>query len=143
LLSLGARLVDDGQYFGFPHDEELLAIELDLLARVLAEEDQISRLDVERHARAVLSDGAAPGGDHGAALRFLFCGVGNDDAADLLLTFFKAANDEAIVEWSDIHVAILTLQRPAGCPLVHSAVSDWRQECGGLRGDRSASQCHA
>jgi len=56
-------------------------------------------------------------------LRLFSCGVGDDDAADLLLTFFETANDEAIVEWSDIHVTILAFQRLAVCPLVHS-VSD-------------------
>src|SRR4029450_2309012 len=42
---------DDGQYFVLAHDEVLLAIELDLRARVLAEEDQVAGLHIEGDAR--------------------------------------------------------------------------------------------
>src|SRR2546422_11597955 len=71
---------DDGQHFVFSHDEVLLAIELDLLTRVFAEENLIARLDVERDALAVFHHALA-GGDHGAALRLLFRRVRNDDPA--------------------------------------------------------------
>ena len=51
LLLLLLRVVavfDDGEHFVFAHDEVFLAIELDLLAGVLAEEDEVAGLDVER-----------------------------------------------------------------------------------------------
>ena len=95
--------VDDGQHFVLAHDEVLLAIELDFLARVLAEEDQIARLDIERDALAVVVHLAVAGGDDLALLRLLFGRVRDDDPADFLLAFFKAPNDEPIVQRSDIH----------------------------------------
>src|SRR6266849_379724 len=58
-----AVAVDDGQHFILAHDEVLHAIELDLLARVLAEEDQIARLDIERDAIAIVLHLAAAGRD--------------------------------------------------------------------------------
>ena len=54
LLLRRLRAFDDGQHFVFAHDEVFLAIELDLLAGVLAEEDEVAGLDVERDALAVV-----------------------------------------------------------------------------------------
>src|SRR5207244_3428838 len=94
LLLLFRFAVDDGQHFVFPHDEVLLAIELDLLTRVLAEEDHVARLDVERDALAVLLDLSAAGGDHLAALRLFLRAVRDDDASAFLLALREAANDD-------------------------------------------------
>src|SRR5882762_6575904 len=95
--------VDDGQHFVLAHDQVLLAIELDLLARVLAEENQIARLDIERDALALVVHLAVAGCDDLALLRLLFGRVRDDDPADFLLAFFKAPNNDPIVEWSDVH----------------------------------------
>ena len=45
---------DDGQHLILFHDEVLLAIQLDLLARILAEQDPVARFDVERDPFAVV-----------------------------------------------------------------------------------------
>src|SRR2546422_3091394 len=95
--------VNDGQHFILAHDEVVLAIELDLLARVLAEEDQIARLHIAGHALAVVFHFAVARGDDLALLRLLFGRVRDDDPADFLLAFFKAPNNDPIVEWSDVH----------------------------------------
>ena len=103
LLFLRIDATDDAQDFVFPHDEVLLTIELDLLPRVLPEEDKVAGLDVERDALAVVLRLAVPGGDDPALLRLLFGGVRDDDSADLLFAFVEALDDEAVVEWSDIY----------------------------------------
>ena len=58
-----------------------IAIELHLLAGVLAEQDRVAGLDVERHALAVLVGLAEAGGEHLAVLRLLLRGVGHDERA--------------------------------------------------------------
>src|SRR4051794_27269383 len=92
LFLLLARVVNDRQHFVLAHDEVLLTIELDLLARVLAEENQVAGLDVERDALAVVLRLAVAGGDDLALLRLLLGGVGDDDPPDLLLAFLNPLN---------------------------------------------------
>src|SRR5204862_663056 len=53
-LLLRCLAANDGQHLVFPHQQVLLAIELDLRARVLAEEDHVAHLDIEGNARAVV-----------------------------------------------------------------------------------------
>ena len=67
------------------HDQEILAVDLDLGARPLAEQDAVAGLDVERDELAALVAGAGADGDDLALLRLLLGGVGNDDAALRLL----------------------------------------------------------
>ena len=57
----------------------LLAVELHLGARVLAEEDAVARLHVERADLAVLEHLAVADGDDEALDRLLLGGVGDDD----------------------------------------------------------------
>ena len=73
--------VDDREHFVFLHDQVLDAIELDLLAGVLAEQDGVARLDVERHPLAVLVALAAARREHLALLWLFLGGIGNDDRA--------------------------------------------------------------
>ena len=68
-----------------------LPIELDLLAGVLAEQDAVARLHVERDALAIVFGLAVAGGDDFALLRLLLGGVGDDDSADFLFAFFDGA----------------------------------------------------
>src|SRR6478672_2950183 len=63
---------DDRQHFVLPHDEVLFTIERDVLTRILAEQNHIARLDIERDARAPVLDSAAAGSDDRASLRLLF-----------------------------------------------------------------------
>src|SRR5712691_3935459 len=95
----GARAVlDDGEHFIFAHDEVFLALELDLLARVLAEEDQVAGLDVQRDALAVVLRLAVAGSDHLALLRLLLRSVRDDDPADFLFAFLDALDNDAVVQ---------------------------------------------
>ena len=98
-----AVALDDGEDFVLAHDEELLAIELDFLARVLAEQDEVAGLDVERDALAVVLHLAVAGGDDLALLGLFLGAVGDDDPADFLFAFLEALNNDAVVQRSDVH----------------------------------------
>ena len=95
--------------FVLAHDQVLLAVDLDLLAGVLAEEDRVACLDVERRDLAVLLDLALADGDDLALLRLLLGGVGDDDPADLLLAFFDALHDDAVVQGTDLDCGLRLL----------------------------------
>src|SRR5581483_4725611 len=119
LLLFGLRIaalvaaLDDGQDFVLAHDEVLLTIELDLLTRVLAEEDQVAGLDVQRDALAVVFRLAVAGGDDFALLRLFLRGVGDDDAANFLLTLLDALDNDAVVQRSDVHALSLRVSERA------------------------------
>ena len=50
----GSGRIDRRQHVVFLHDQVVHAVELDLLAGVLAEQDRVAGLDVERHAFALV-----------------------------------------------------------------------------------------
>src|SRR5262249_32671248 len=86
------------------HDEVLLAVELDLRARVLAEEDLVADLHVERRDLAVVVHLALADGDDLPLLRLLLGGVGDDDAAlGLLHLLVEPLHEDAVLEWPDLH----------------------------------------
>src|SRR5208283_5830516 len=74
-------LLHDAQDFLFAHDQELVPVQLDLGARVLAEQDRVARLHVQREDLALVVRLALAHGDHFALLRLLFGCIRNDDAA--------------------------------------------------------------
>src|SRR3954462_3396220 len=120
---LGFGVVDDRKDFVLAHDEVFLAIELDLLARVLAEENAVAGLDVERDALAVVLDLAGAGRDNFALLGLFLGGVGDDDAADFLFAFLCALDNDAVVQRSDVH-ARYSVWRKGGCSLAVSSRLD-------------------
>jgi hypothetical protein len=97
LFLLAAARIDHGQNFVLAHDEVFLAVELDLLPGLLAEEDEVSSLDIERNAPAVVLDLAVANGDDFALLRLFLCGIRDDDSADFLFPFLDALNEDAVV----------------------------------------------
>src|SRR5271155_6067092 len=82
---------------GLLHDQELLAVDLHLRARPLAEQDAFAGLELGRDEFAVLVAGAGAHGHDFALLRLLLDGVGNDDAALRLILSLDAADDDAVV----------------------------------------------
>src|SRR5689334_11146171 len=92
---------DDAEDLFFAHDQVLLAIELDLLAGVLAEEHRVAFLHIERRDLAVLLDLALADRDDLTLLRLLLGRIRDDDPADFLFPFFDASNDDAIVQGTD------------------------------------------
>jgi len=99
----GTRQLENRQDFLFTHDEEFLAVELDLLAGVLPEQDRVAGLDVQVDAASVVLDLAGADGDDLALLRLLLGGVRNDDSADLLFALVDALDEDPVVERSGFH----------------------------------------
>src|SRR6266702_4950374 len=89
---------DHAHDVGFLHDEELVAIELDLGARPFAEQHAVAGFDPHRDLLAVLVAAAGAHGDNLALLRFLFGSVGNDDAAFGFVLGLDALDDHPVVE---------------------------------------------
>src|SRR5487761_303174 len=115
-LGGGARL-EHAHDVAFLHDDQLFAIELDLGARPLAEQNPVARLDVERLDLAVLAPGPRTGRNH-LALHRLFLGrVGNDDAAGRLLLLLDAADHHAVVQRTKFHQYLLKPARKYGLAL--------------------------
>src|SRR5271169_4636734 len=78
---LGDGLVDDAHDVGLHHDQELLAVDLDLGARPFAEQHAVADLDVDRDQLAGLVAATWADGDDFALRGLLLGGVGDDDAA--------------------------------------------------------------
>src|SRR5690606_6941553 len=94
--------LDDGHHVFFAHDEKLFAVDLHLGAAVLAEQDVVAHLHVERTHFPVLEDLALTDRDD-LALDGLFSrGVGNHDAARRGALLFHALDDHAIVQRTNL-----------------------------------------
>src|SRR5215210_2738336 len=102
-LLQGFRGGDDAHDVGFLHDQEVLTVDLDLGAGPLAEQDAVAGLDVERVDAAGLIAGAGADGDDFAFLRLLLDGIRDDDAALGLLLALNAADDNSIVQRTELH----------------------------------------
>src|SRR5690606_6734078 len=103
----GVALANDPEDVRFLHDQQIFAVDLDLGARPLAEQDAVASLDVERNAIAVFVTGAFADGDDFAFLRLFLGGVGDDDAASGLGFGLDAANEHAVVQRTKVHGALL------------------------------------
>src|SRR6266851_5452762 len=94
---------DDAHDVRLLHDEEILAVELDLRAGPFAEQDAVARLDVERHDRALVVARAWTDGDDLAFHRLFLGGVRDEDSTGRLAFGVDAANHNAIVQRSELH----------------------------------------
>src|SRR5436190_6979578 len=96
-------LLDHGEEVLFAHHQELVAIDLDGLAAVFAEQDAIALLDV--HGDDVAAVIALAGADRQdfALVRLLGGGVGNDDSGRGLGFLLHAFDDHAIGERTKVH----------------------------------------
>src|SRR5581483_11437328 len=86
-------------------DQVLLALDLDLGAGVLPEQDAVTGLHVEWPDLAVLVDLALADPDHLALLGLLLRGVRDDDPTLRLLLFLDTPDDHAVLQWTDLHRA--------------------------------------
>ena len=75
----GAGPADDAEDVALLHDHQVLAVDLDLGARPLAEQDPVAGLDVQRRDLPRLRAAPVADGDDFAFLRLFLGGVGNDD----------------------------------------------------------------
>src|SRR3954447_15826866 len=99
---------EDAHDVAFLHDQQLLAVDLDLGAGPLAEQHAVTDLEIDRDQLAGLVAAArADGGD--LALRGLFLGsVGNDNAACGLLFGVDALDHDAVVKRTEFHAVLLS-----------------------------------
>src|SRR5579885_2504466 len=98
----------DAEDLVLPHDQILFAIQLDVAARILAKQDAITHLHVQRDHFAVFQTLALAYRHHFALLGLLFGGVGNVQAALHLLFFFHSLDHDPVVQRSNLHVGTST-----------------------------------
>src|SRR5258708_18389500 len=80
-LCSGGGALDNAHDVGFLHDHQFLAIEANLGARPLPEQDAVARLYVERVDPPLFAAGTPPPRDDLALPRVFLGSVGNDDPA--------------------------------------------------------------
>src|SRR5262249_50857065 len=97
-------LGEDREDVVFAEEDEVLTVDLDLGARVLAEQDLVARLHVEGDDLAALDRLAGADGHDRPLERLLLGGVRDDDPPLRLLFFLSALDDEAILERSNFHL---------------------------------------
>src|SRR5438552_12130492 len=98
--------LEHAQDVAFLHDQQVLAVQLDLGAGPLAEQDAVSGLDVERLDLAALIASAGADGDHFAFLRLFLGGIGDDDPASGFLFFLDALDEDAVSQRTKRHDAL-------------------------------------
>src|SRR5215813_10529226 len=79
------------------HDDEVLAVDLDLGARPFSEQHPVADLDVEWVQFAVITARSGSGGNYLALHRLFLGGVGYDDAAFGLLLLLDTTDQHAIL----------------------------------------------
>src|SRR5690606_2626285 len=112
---LGA--LDDAHDVFLAHHEELLALHLDGLAGVLAEEHLVAGLDVQGDELALIVFLALADGHDLALVGLLGRRVGNDDAPCGPALLFDALDDHAVMQRTDFHADLpfKTLCPTMGC----------------------------
>src|SRR6184192_460123 len=87
----------------FAHDHKLIPVDLDLGSAVLAEQDLVADLDVERPNLAVFEN-LALADRYDLSLHRLLCrGIGNHDATRGGTLLFQALHDHAVMKRTDLH----------------------------------------
>src|SRR4030042_2084776 len=85
------------------HDQALLAVDLHLGPRILAEKDPVARRDIRLDQLAVFSRLSLAHGDNQPFHRLLLGGVGNDYPPLGRRLLFKPLDDHPVLSWSDFH----------------------------------------
>src|SRR5215218_2247562 len=97
-------VLDLGQDVGLAQDQQVLAVDLDLGAAVLAVEDRVALGDIEGNALLpVLVVTTIADGDDLTLLRLLLGRVREQEAAGGLLLLLDGADDQPIAEGLELH----------------------------------------
>src|SRR6201747_1936213 len=107
LLAADGGALEHAHDVGLLHDQKVLAIDLDLGARPLAEQDAVADLEVDRGKLAALVAATGADSDDFALGGLLFGGVGNNDAAGRLFLGIDALDDDAVVKRAEFHGVLL------------------------------------
>src|ERR1017187_9004311 len=113
-VSAPSLLLDDGQHFVLAEDQMLFVIDLDLGAGVLADEDPVALLDVQRELLAILVDLALADGDDLGLHGLLFGGVGDDDPPLFVLGRLHPLHEDPVIQRSNLHSFLLVPSRMPG-----------------------------
>src|SRR6185295_13863305 len=113
---LGSAL-DHAEDVFLAHDEILRAVDGDLGAGILAEQDAIAFLQVELVQLSVVVDLPLTDRHDLAFLRFLFGGIGDDDPARGLFFFLDALHDYPVLQRTNVHDFFASLLRVPWPPL--------------------------
>src|SRR5712691_11692478 len=105
---LGLGFLEDPHDVAFLHDQVLDAIDLDLGARPLAEQDAVADLHIQRNQLARLVTAARPYGNDFPLGRLFLGSVGDDDTAGALLLGIDALDDDAVVKRTKLHAVLLS-----------------------------------
>src|SRR3984957_2860001 len=103
LFLRGACALDYAHDVGLLHDQKLPAVDLDLGAGPFSKQHPVARFEVKRNELAAFVPSAWSHGDVLALLRLFLDGIGNNDAALRLLLTFNAADDDAVMQWTEFH----------------------------------------
>src|SRR5882757_7180280 len=95
--SVSLRL-DAGEDIGLAQNEQILPVDLDLGPAVLAVEDLVALLDIQRDALAVLVELSVADCEDLALLRLLLGGLGKDDATGSGQLLLDRLHDQAIAQ---------------------------------------------
>ena len=107
-LLLGSGHVGENAHdVAFLHDQQLLAIELDLGARPFAEQHAVANLEVDRDQLAGFVAAAWTDRRDFALLGLLLGTVRNDDAASGFVFGIDAFDHDAVVERTEFHAILL------------------------------------
>src|SRR5215203_4324007 len=102
-LGLGGALVEHAHDVAFLHDQQLVAVELDLGAGPLAEQHAVADLDAHRRQLALLVASTRADRQDLALHRLFLGGVGDDQPALGLLLFLDALDDHPVVQRTELH----------------------------------------
>src|SRR3954447_12381734 len=91
-------LLEYAKNFFFAHDQELIAVQLDLGAGVFTKEDLIASFNIKWEYLALIVGLALTNRDHFALLWLFLSGIRDDDTATDALAFFYTTNQDAIVQ---------------------------------------------
>src|SRR5438309_10584435 len=104
-------LLENGEDVFLAHDEVFLVVDLDLGARILAEQDLGAGLHVEGNLLPIVADLSRSDGDHLALLRLLLRGVRDDDPASLDLLLLQTFDHDSIVQRTHLHLPAPSVQK--------------------------------
>ena len=99
-----SALRDHAHDVGLLHDQEILAVDLDLGAGPLAEQHAVAGLQVDRDQLAGLVASAGTHGQDFTFLRLLLDGIRDDDPALGLLFRLDAADDNAVMQRTELEL---------------------------------------
>src|ERR1700730_17424806 len=97
LLCRSGGAAEHAEYFFLAHDDEVLTIDFDFGAGILAEQNAVAFFYIERPNLAFFADLAFAGGDDFSLLPFVFRGGGDNVPGAGGIGFFDATDQDAVM----------------------------------------------